>query len=208
MMKKEKRASRIILRKLIAFGIGALFSVRKTLRYTNKIDIEHPCILVGFHDEILPTLNALVGSNSVQMVAKSHIGFGLAEVLRSWGYKHIVHGAHGRSGKRTLIRLLREIKTGKTVFIAPDGSRGPRHVMKAGAIYLAKQGKVPLYIISPNYKGIRFRFLWDKFLLPYPFARVTFHYERIDIPADATKEELEVIRVDVERRLEAICNPC
>ncbi|MEJ2199308.1 MAG: DUF374 domain-containing protein, partial [Desulfuromonadales bacterium] len=144
----------------------------------------------------------------VQMVARSHVGYGLAELLRSWGYQHIVHGGHGRSSKRVFINLLQEIKQGRSVFIAPDGTRGPRHVIKDGAIFLAKQGKVPLYIISPNYKGIRFRFLWDKFLLPYPFARVTFHYERIDIPAAATNEELEVIRVNAERRLEAICNPC
>ena len=207
-MKEEKRFSRIILRKLITYGIGALFSVRKTLRYTNKIEIEHPCILVGFHDEILPTLDLLAGSNSVQMVARSHVGYGLAEVLRSWGYEHIIHGSHGRSSKRAFINLLREIKNGRTVFIAPDGSRGPRHVMKDGAIFLAKQAKVPLYIISPNYKGIRIRFLWDKFLLPYPFAKVTFRYERFDIPEGATKEEREVIRADAERRLETLCNPC
>ena len=207
-MKKEKRVSRIILIKLIAFGIGVLFSVRKTLRYTNKLYIEHPCILVGFHDEILPTLDLLTGSNSVQLVAKSQVGYGLAIVLRSWGYKHIIHGSHGSSIKREFIKLLREIKKGRTVFIAPDGTRGPRHVMKGGAIFLAKQGKVPLYIISPNYKGIRVRFLWDKFLLPYPFAKVTFRYERIDIPGDATKEERERLRADAEKRLEAICNPC
>jgi len=207
-MKQEKRVSRIILRKLIALGIGALFSVRKTLRYTNKIDIEHPCILISFHDEILPAIDSLIECNSVQMVAKSHIGFALAEVLRSWGYKHIIHGAPGRSSKRAFIKLLREIKNGRTVFIAPDGTRGPRHVLKIGALFLAKQGKVPLYILSPRYKGIRCRFLWDKFLLPYPFARVTFRYERIDIREGATKEELEVLRADVERRLEAICNPC
>ena len=207
-MKEEKRASRIFLRKLIALGIGALFSVRKTLRYTNKLDIEHPCIVVGFHDEILPTIDTLTGSNSVQMVGNSHIGFGLAAVLRSWGYKKIIHGSPGKSSKRAFINLLREIKKGKTAFIAPDGSRGPRHVMKDGPVFLAKQGGVPMYIISPSYKGIRFRFLWDKFLLPYPFAKVTFRYERIDIPKEATKEELEDIRADAERRLEAICNPC
>lgn len=207
-MKEEKRTSRIILRKLIALGIGALFSVRKTLRYTNKIDIEKPCVLVGFHDEILPTIDVLAGSNSVQLVARSHVGYGLAEVLRSWGYKHIIHGGHGRSSKQVFIKLLREIKQGRTVFIAPDGTRGPRHVMKGGGIFLAKQAKVPLYIISPHYKGIRCRFLWDKFLLPYPFARVTFRYERIDIPEDATREEREACRADAEKRLEAICNPC
>jgi len=204
----EKRKSRVLLRKFIAAGIGLLFSVRKTLRYTNKLDVEHPCIIVGFHDEILPTIDVLKDSDSAQMVANSHIGFGLAIVLRSWGYKNIIHGSPGKSSKRAFISILREIKKGKTAFIAPDGSRGPRHVMKDGAVFLAKQGKVPLYIISPSYKGIRFRFLWDKFLLPLPFSKVTFRYERIDIPADATKEELEVIRADAEKRLEAMCNPC
>ena len=207
-MPEEKRGSRTLLRKLIAFGIGLLFSVRKTLRYTNKLEIEHPCIVVGFHDEILPTIDYLKESNSVQMVANSHIGFGLAEVLRSWGYTHIIHGSPGKSSKRAFINLLREIKKGRTAFIAPDGSRGPRHVMKDGPVFLAKQGGVPMYIISPKYKGIRFRFLWDKFLLPYPFAKVTFRYERIDIPADTSKEDMEVIRAKAEKRLKELCNPC
>jgi len=204
----EKRASRLFLRKIIGYAIGVLFSVRKTLRYTNKIEVEHPCIIAGFHDEILPTISVLAGIDSVQMVAQSHVGYGLANVLRSWGYKQIIHGSPGKSSKRAFINLLREIKKGKTAFVAPDGSRGPRHVMKDGALFLAKQGGVPLYIISPQYKGIRFRFMWDKFLLPLPFTKVTFRYERIDIPPDATKEELEVIRADAEKRLEAMCNPC
>ena len=207
-MKEETRGSRLILRRIIAIGIGVLFSVRKTLRYTNSIDVEHPCIITGFHDEILPTIAYLAGSNSVQMVASSHIGAGLAEVLRSWGYTSIIHGSPGKSSKRAFINLLREIKKGKTAFIAPDGSRGPRHVMKDGPVFLAKQGKVPIYIISPQYKGIRVRFLWDKFLLPWPFAKVTFRYERIDVPSDVSKEEMEEIRVDAERRLRAMCNPC
>jgi len=207
-MKEEKRTSRFLLRKLIAFGIGILFSVRKTLRYTNRLDIEHPCIVVGFHDEILPTIDVLTSSDSVQMVANSHIGFGLADVLRSWGYKNIIHGSPGKSSKRAFINLLREIKNGRTAFIAPDGSRGPRHVMKDGPVFLAKQGGVPMYIISPKYKGIRMRFLWDKFLLPWPFAKVTFRYERIDVPTDVSKEGLEEIRADAERRLRAMCNPC
>ncbi|NIQ98323.1 MAG: DUF374 domain-containing protein, partial [Desulfuromonadales bacterium] len=151
-MKEETRVSRLILRKVIAYGIGALFAVRRTLRYTNRLDIEHPCIVVGFHDEILPTINYLTDSNSVQMVANSHIGFGLAEVLRSWGYRHIIHGSPGKSSKRAFINLLREIKKGRSAFIAPDGSRGPRHVMKDGPVFLAKQGGVPMYIISPNYR--------------------------------------------------------
>ena len=207
-MKKEKRTSRFLLRKLISFGIGLLFSVRKTLRYTNKLDIEHPCIVVGFHDEILPTIDVLTSSDSVQMFANSHIGFGLADVLRSWGYKNIIHGSPGKSSKRAFINLLREIKNGRTAFIAPDGSRGPRHVMKDGPVFLAKQGGVPMYIISPKYKGIRMRFLWDKFLLPWPFAKVTFRYERIDVPPDVSKEGLEEIRAEAERRLRAMCNPC
>jgi len=207
-MEDEKRTSRLILRKMIALGIGLLFSVRKTLRYSNELEVEHPCIIVGFHDEILPIINVLTECDSVQMVASSHIGYGLADVLRSWGYQSIIHGSPGKSSKRAFINLLREIKKGKTAFVAPDGSRGPRHVMKDGAIFLAKQGKVPLYIISPRYKGIRFRFLWDKFLLPLPFTKVTFRYERIEIPPETTKEEMEMIRADAERRLKALVNPC
>ncbi|PLX98268.1 MAG: hypothetical protein C0623_13170 [Desulfuromonas sp.] len=207
-MKEETRTSRLLLRRIIALGIGLLFSVRKTLRYTNKLELEHPCIVVGFHDEILPTIHSLAGSDSVQMVAHSHIGYGLAQVLRSWGYRQIIHGSPGKSSKRAFINLLREIKKGKTAFIAPDGSRGPRHVMKDGPVFLAKQGKVPMYIISPKYRGIRLRFMWDKFLLPLPFSKVTFRYQRIDIPSDSSREELETIRADAERRLEEMCNPC
>ncbi|PLX72711.1 MAG: hypothetical protein C0615_11765 [Desulfuromonas sp.] len=207
-MKKETRPSRLLLIELIAIGIGALFSVRKTLRYQNKLEVEHPCIIVGFHDEILPTIDYLKESDSVQMVANSQIGFGLAKVLRSWGYQNIVHGSPGKSSKRAFLALLRQIKQGKTAFIAPDGSRGPRHVIKDGAIFLAKQGKVPIYLISPNYKGIRFRFLWDKFLLPFPFAKVTFRYQRLEVPPEASREEMEELRLEAEKKMQEMCNPC
>ena len=46
---------------------------------------------------------------------------------------------------------------------------------------------------------------WDRFLIPKPFGRVVVMYgEALHVPRDASSDELEESRIELERRLVAI----
>lgn len=206
-MRQETRFSRLLLRGILSFTIRMLFYIKKTLRYNNSIDVSSPCVIAVFHDEMLPVLDFMKHSNAVILTSKNHVGSSLAKVLSSWGYK-IVYGSSGSRGKTALEELIQEIKKGKIVILTPDGSRGPRHKMKAGAVILAKKTNVPLYLLSPNYKGIRIKFLWDKFLYPLPFATVKFRSVKIEIKSDLNREETNQKINEAENLLKNLTNHC
>ncbi len=162
-------------------------------------------IIAIFHDEMLPVLAFLQYSDSVFLASYNHLGFALSTVLISWGYR-IVYGSQRHGGKEALIALADALKTGKKVILTPDGSRGPRHKMKAGAVVLAKKTNVPLYLVSPKYRGIRLKFSWDHFLFPLPFSKVEFRCKRIDVNQNLTREETEKAIKEAETLLQELSN--
>ena len=204
-MKQETRFSRLLFRKFLSFIIRTLFLVRYTLSYKNQLHVIKPCVIAVFHDEMLPVIDFMKKTNAVCLASKNHAGSSIANVLNSYGYK-IVYGSPGRRGKKALEELIEEIKRGQIVMITPDGSRGPRHKMKAGAVILAKKTNVPLYLVSPNYNGIRIKFLWDKFLYPLPFSTVTFRYAKMEINSDLNREETNQKTKEAEELLNSMAN--
>ncbi|MCK5520114.1 MAG: DUF374 domain-containing protein [Candidatus Marinimicrobia bacterium] len=173
--------------------------------YKNQLKIESPCIIAVYHDEMLPVLDFMKNKNAVFITSKHHVGASLANVLKSWGYK-IIYGSPGGRGKEAIEELIEEIKKGKTAIITPDGSRGPRHKMKAGAIIIAKKANVPLYLVSPNYRGIRIKSSWDKFLYPYPFSKVMFKYVKMEIDPALNREETNHKIIEAGKLLENLSN--
>ncbi len=201
-MMEEKRFSRRVIRKIIELFFRLIFSFRKSLVFKNEIEIESPCVIVVYHGEMLPVLQKYSNTNSVFLTSTNHVGGTFAKILKGWGYDIIHDYSRRAKEKNTLEALQEKIKEGKNIILTPDGSRGPRHKMKAGAIVLAKRENVPLYLVTPIYKGIRLRFLWDKFLLPYPKAIVEFKYSKMRIAQNATREEVEKKILEAEKILE------
>ncbi|MCA3243745.1 MAG: DUF374 domain-containing protein [Alphaproteobacteria bacterium] len=80
----------------------------------------------------------------------------------------------GVAGARELVRLA---KQGHSLFLTPDGPRGPARVAKNGATELARLTGLPLIpcALTAVHPKLTFR-SWDTFWLPLPFARFTLRY--------------------------------
>lgn len=86
-----------------------------------------------------------------------------------------VRGSGRRSGAMALRDMYIAIKEGNlSPLIAPDGSTGPPHEFKPGAIMLARLSGSPVVPVSFACRmGIKLP-TWDRLLLPVPFSRVAF----------------------------------
>jgi lysophospholipid acyltransferase (LPLAT)-like uncharacterized protein len=74
---------------------------------------------------------------------------------------------------RRLLKLVREVKRGMSTYINPDGPYGPSRVPKPGVSYLAvKTGAavLPVGVYTNTRYEIR---RWDRYVLPFPFSRIT-----------------------------------
>lgn len=106
------------------------------------------------------------------LVSPSKDGELAARVLPKLGVV-AVRGSGRRSGALAMRDMYVAIKDQNlSPLIAPDGSTGPPHEFKPGAIMLARLSGSPVVPIS--YAASRGVFLntWDKLLLPLPFARI------------------------------------
>ena len=97
-----------------------------------------------------------------------------ARVLAKLGVT-AVRGSGRRSGALALRDMYIAIKEGNlSPLIAPDGSTGPSHEFKPGAIMLARlSGSLEVPVSFACRMGIKLP-TWDRLLLPVPFSRVAF----------------------------------
>jgi lysophospholipid acyltransferase (LPLAT)-like uncharacterized protein len=87
---------------------------------------------------------------------------------------------------RTVVRLTRQVMGGKTLYINPDGPDGPAHVIKPGILFIARKSNALIVPIGAYCRNAYIIPRWDRYTIPYPFSRITFHVgEPIDsLPDD------------------------
>lgn len=195
----SQKAARAVL---IGFMHG-LFTLTRTVRFRNKPQIETPCVVAVFHDELLPLCNYFAHSNASTIASQNHFGYSIGKAMEAYGIR-VAFGSSSRGGRDAFFQLLRRAKHSSITVFTVDGSRGPRHEMKPGAVALARKAGLPLYLMRLEYKGWRIESTWDKFKIPHPFASATFHCERFPLENYDSNAEVEAITKDAERRLQVL----
>lgn len=114
-----------------------------------------------------------------------------------------VRGSSSRGGVKAFIQAKRIMdRENRMAVFAVDGPKGPRHVPKDGAIFLAQRAGamvVPIRAFTKRKKV--FDKAWDRFQLPYPFAECELV---VGEPYKVTEDKLNSDTMTMERdRLKA-----
>ncbi len=111
-----------------------------------------------------------------------------------------------KGGVEAMRAMARHIQGGGVVCITPDGPRGPRMRVKAGAVHLAKMMRVPLVGLAWSSKGRRLASSWDRMALPGLFDRgVLIWSDPVPPPApNADDAAIEACRAAFEAELNRI----
>ncbi len=194
-----------------ALGAVALRALALTLRIRREeaavapLWAAHaPIIYAVWHGRILllPRLYGRRGSHA--LASRSRDGELVARWISRFGLVP-VRGSSTRGGGEALRQLARVLRQGGEVVVVPDGPSGPREVLKAGVIALARLSGAP--IVPTAFGASREWRLhsWDEFRIPKPFARCVVRFgEPIRIPAGADRAALEAARKDVEAALRSL----
>jgi lysophospholipid acyltransferase (LPLAT)-like uncharacterized protein len=180
-LKKIKQGSLRFIGNYFLGMIAAVVCKSLKINYENKNVIDEleqnkkNYVLVFWHGNMLLPWYLYKNQDIVALVSKSKDGDLLANLLRHWGYT-VVRGSSTEGGEVALGILIDYIKNKKSVAITPDGPRGPRHQLKAGAVVAAKKGGVPLIFMAAGIKKKRFLSSWDRFEIPYLFSEVNVIY--------------------------------
>ena len=134
---------------------------------------DRPWVLAFWHGTQWPLLAWRRRKDTVVLVSLSRDGGLQARALAIAGLR-VVRGSTSRGGTRGLAALVRAMKTENAdAAFAVDGPRGPRGVVKGGAVLAARStGAVLVPMTGGVRRGVVLGRTWDRFALAWPFSRV------------------------------------
>ena len=196
-------------RVLVFIGVCLVKLLCATLRY-RLIDEagfykgEHgPVVMLIWHNRIL-AMPALFPRHYPKrkgllvLTSASRDGAYLSEFVHWFGMGS-VRGSTSRRGGIALLNLVRKIEEKFDICITPDGPRGPKYRLGAGALLLAQQCNIPLMPFHIEYGSYWRLRSWDGFAIPKPFSKVTVTFlPFIQVPKTDSDEEFERERQRVE----------
>lgn len=163
---------------------------------------QHPNVVFCFwHGRLLPLCWSHRNWGIEVLTSEHRDGELIGQTIRRLGFGH-VRGSSTRGGARALRELVRKVRAGRDLGITVDGPRGPRHVVKPGALEIARLTGAAIVPVTTGSSRQKVFSSWDGFQLPAPFARVRVIYgEPIVVPREMDDEEMEARRLEVERAL-------
>jgi lysophospholipid acyltransferase (LPLAT)-like uncharacterized protein len=196
-----------VVQRCVGFALALLLRlVKGTTRWTEH-GFEHfdrlhaakqPFVACFWHGRIMMTPFVWRLPIPFQMLISSHRdGRLIAATVRNLNVDTI-WGSSNRNGGEALRALIRELKRGRCVGVTPDGPRGPRMRVKAGAVVAARAAKAPIVPIAFGVQRRRVLNTWDRFVVALPFGSGVF---MVGAPIDVTQGAIEDARLAVERAM-------
>ena len=195
-----------ILVPLLALLLRGLASTWR-IEFEGKDPWDEPDARLGalWHRNLIIAAGVFVGRPVHVTVSRSRDGDLAVAVMQQLGFAEPPRGSSRRGGVGLLREIVRAAKGGGQVVIPVDGPVGPARRAKPGVLQAARLSHFPVYPVGLSARrSLRFR-SWDRMLLPLPFARIRCCYgEPLPVPETARSEEIERLRVELDRRLEAL----
>lgn len=141
-----------------------------------ELPVAGPFVAAIWHGELLPLAALHADRGWATAASLSGDGERVARALEGLGYT-VVRGSSSRGALLVLRGGLAQLAAGRVFVLTVDGPRGPAGVPQPGVKELAARAGVPVVWARVEARGWRAR-SWDRFLVPWPFARVRVRYGR------------------------------
>ncbi|MBI2828662.1 MAG: lysophospholipid acyltransferase family protein [Acidobacteria bacterium] len=161
-------------------------------------------VMAFWHGRILHATFYFRRRGIVVITSENFDGEWIARIIERFGYG-TARGSTSRGGLKAMLQLVRDMQQGRAAGFTLDGPRGPARVAQPGALWLARTTENP--VLPFHLEASRFWTLrsWDRTQIPKPFSTVALVVgEPIHVAADATDEQVEQARGDLEARLRAL----
>lgn len=144
-------------------------------RYASARASGRPVLILAWHETLLPLLLCHQREGIAVVVSEAPDGAYLAHTAARFGYRAI-GGSSTRGRLKAMRGMLHTLQQGGTVAVTPDGPRGPRRVLKTGALLAAQRaGALVISMFATARPSWRYD-SWDRFMVPAPFAKVRVAY--------------------------------
>ena len=161
-------------------------------------------VMAFWHGRILPATYYFRRRGIVVITSENFDGEWIARIIERFGFG-TARGSSSRGGLKAMLKLVRDMERGRPAGFTLDGPRGPARVAQPGAVWLARATGNPVLPFHLEASSHWTANSWDRTQIPKPFSTVALVVgEPIDVPADATDQQLESSRQTLEFRLRAL----
>ena len=204
-MATPRRLKQVLRSHAVQWSVGALAtSYMRFVRATNRLDRPPPppggpFILETWHSQLFLLSYLRFGERPLIALISGHRdGQLISKIARMFGI-HTVVGSTTRGGSKAIRELIRLSQEGHSIYITPDGPRGPAMKAQRGVVELARLTGLPILPAAASTSRGGERNTWDRILVPYPFARTVVRWGE---PIRVTKNSnLDNVRAKVESAL-------
>lgn len=171
-------------------------------RHANSEIRSKPVIGVFWHNRIMLGCVFWEKIRPTTMLISLHAdGRMIANAVNLLGVQTI-DGSSSKNGAKAFRGLVNALKDGGDVAITPDGPRGPRMRCKESVVTLARLSGAAVIPVAWNVKRRKVLSSWDRFIVASPFSQgVVVWGKETRVPKDASKDELEDFRLEIEKSL-------
>jgi hypothetical protein len=197
----------------LIFAVIKALSMTWRVRLRNEVEgVRGPVIFSIWHNRLALCMKAYFGFGTERwpapglaaLISASKDGAMLSRALKYFGVT-AVRGSSSRRGRQALLELTTLIENGFNAAITPDGPRGPKYKVQEGIIALAQVTGATIIPVSAKVNRKWTLRSWDAFQIPKPFAACDLHLSKpMTVPREATDEEREALRAELERRMAEI----
>jgi hypothetical protein len=153
--------------------------------------IPEPYILAMWHGRLnmLPMLRGS-GKPLIALISGHRDGQIISKAGNVFGIQTAV-GSSSKGGMRAAREMLRLARDGHSLFVTPDGPRGPRmHIGNDGILDLARLTGLPILPVAVSLQRGKLLQSWDRLMLPGLFSKIAIRFgEPIIVDASADRAE-------------------
>lgn len=161
-------------------------------------------IYAGWHGYTFIPATFFRGYGLWTIISLSRDGEMQNRIFTKFGFK-TVRGSSGRGGIRAAMESVKILRDGASMAFTPDGPRGPNRRVQGGVMLMARKSGAAIVPVGNSAKWRWCAPTWDGYMIPLPFSRAAFVFgDPIYVPANATDEEAEAIRLEVEAAIQRV----
>ena len=157
-------------------------------------------IYAFWHDQLLMCPFSWMNKSNIFVLISNHRdGDIISKLISFLGFKSI-RGSTSKPKKNknnnslsAARKIIKSLNNGNSIGIAPDGPRGPRHIVSEGIIQIAKISGKKIIPVSLGFKSKWTINTWDKFIVPRIFNTINIHWGNPIIIKDMGNERYQEI---------------
>ena len=200
----------------VQWTVGILATVyMRIVRLTGRLDRPEPppggpFILATWHSRLFLLSYLRIGDRPmIALISGNRDGQLISKIARMFGILNVA-GSSSRGGSQAIRELIRLSREGHSIYITPDGPRGPAMKAQRGVVEIARMTSLPILPAAASTSSGHELNTWDRILVPYPFGRTVVRWgEPIHVDGNADVEatcvKVEAALNELQQRADLTC---